>query len=289
MTLSSEDLAELTERAITAATEAGRMVAGSGPQHVEHKADGASLASQVVTEIDRQSEVIILNALTPTLDRFGLGLLTEERDDDGSRLTADYFWCIDPLDGTLSFVEGTPGYSVSIALVANDGTPCIGVVYDPVYGTLLHATRGSGAFRNGEPFSAEHAGGEVLSMFTDRSFLTSDDFDATMYAMEEIARDLNLSSVQLEATRGGVLNACAALANTPGCYFKFPAPAGGGSLWDFAATACLFHEAGAIATDIHGEPLDLNRADSTEMAHRGVLFATDEALATHIRQLASTG
>ena len=55
---------------------------------------------------------------------------------------------------------------------------------------------------------------------------------------------------------------------------------GGGSLWDFAATACIFHEAGATARDFHGAALDLNRADSTYMSHRGVLFATyDDALA----------
>ena len=62
---------------------------------------------------------------------------------------------------------------------------------------------------------------------------------------------------------------------------------GGGSLWDFAATACLFHETGGVATDMQGGPLDLNRADSSFMNHRGVLFATDEALARRIRAMDS--
>ena len=81
------------------------------------------------------------------------------------------------------------------------------------------------------------------------------------------------------------MNACRVLAHPSACYFKFPGPTGGGSLWDFAATACLFAEIGAVATDIHGGLLDLNRADSTLMNHRGVLFATDEALARRIRAL----
>ncbi|MCB9717425.1 MAG: hypothetical protein H6712_26490 [Myxococcales bacterium] len=81
-----------------------------------------------------------------------------------------------------------------------------------------------------------------------------------------------------------MLNACRALACPPGCSFKLPRPGdGGGSLWDYAATACLFHEAGAVATDIHGDPLDLNRPDSTFMSHRGVLYATDEPLARRLR------
>ncbi len=35
------------------------------------------------------------------------------------------------MDGTLAFINGHPGFAVSIALVAQDGTPQIGVVYDP--------------------------------------------------------------------------------------------------------------------------------------------------------------
>ena len=138
MKLTSTDLDELVDLALLAAKEAGEMVATTRPEKVEHKAEGASLASAVVTEIDRRSEDIILDILRPTLERYELGLLTEEQVDDGSRLTADYFWSIDPLDGTLPFIEGIPGYSISIALVRRDGTPTLGVVYDPVEETTLH-------------------------------------------------------------------------------------------------------------------------------------------------------
>ena len=72
------------------------------------------------------------------------------------------------------------------------------------------------------------------------------------------------------------------LDNQPGCYLKLPAGRGGGSLWDFAATACMFHEAGSVATDVHGGALDLNRPDSTFMNHRGVLFASDERVARRL-------
>lgn len=290
MTISSADLRQLADLAILAASEAGQMIARSRPAEVERKPGGANLASQVVTEIDRLSQDLILDMLGPTLGRFNLGLLTEEQDDDRSRLTADYFWCIDPLDGTLPFIEGSPGYAVSIALVSNDGTPVIGVVYDPVEGSLLHAIAGQGAFVDGREWSAEPVSrslepkDEVLSVFADRSFLTRDDRDAVVEALEQIAGDLGLlTGLRLDATRGAVMNALGVLSNPRACYFKPPGPRGGGSLWDFAATACLFQEAGAVATDIHGNALDLNRADSSFMNHRGVLFATDEELAEKIR------
>ena len=286
MNLAVSDLHQLADLAILAATEAGQMIAKSRPQEVQHKtAGGASLASQVVTEIDRRSEAIILDTLSPTLERFELGLLTEEQDDDASRLTADYFWCIDPLDGTLPFIGGTPGYAVSIALVRRDGTSCIGVVYDPVEQTMLHAISGNGAFRDGQPWPSEVPQADVLSVFADRSFRDQAEHDGLMQTLEQLARDLGLSGLSVHATTGAVMNASGVLSTAPACYFKFPKPAGGGSLWDFAATACLFHEVGAVASDIYGGPLDLNRADSTFMNHRGVLFASDEAVARQIRGL----
>ena len=287
MNLSGSDLNTLAELAMAAATEAGQMIARSRPANVQHKARGQSLASQVVTEIDRASEDIILGTLHPTLERFELGLLTEERADDGGRLTADYFWCIDPLDGTLPFIEGSPGYAVSIALVGLDGIPVIGVVYDPVEATMLRAVRGAGAFLDGRPWPTETPSPVgVLSVFADRSFLERDDHEEVVDSLGRIARDLGLADVTVTATSGAVMNACRVLAGPPACYFKFPGPVGGGSLWDFAATACLFHEVGAIATDMEGAALDLNRPDSSFMNHRGVLFATDEALAKRIRALA---
>ncbi len=286
MKLSTNDLHELADCAIAAATEAGQMIARSRPQEVERKAGGASLASQVVTEIDKRSEDIILEVLRPTLEPFALGLLTEEQQDDGGRLTADNFWCIDPLDGTLPFIEGTPGYAVSIALVGNDGTPHIGVVYDPVESTLIHAVAGSGVYRDQQRWLLETARHGELSVFADRSFLASDERAGLVDGLERIAQDMGFAGVRIESSSGAVMNACAVLANTPACYIKFPKPtAGGGSLWDFAATSCIFTEAGASATDIYGARLDLNRPDSTFMNHRGVLFASDDELAQRVRTL----
>ena len=285
MKLSGTELTELANLAIDAATAAGEMIARSRPKQIEHKSSGGSLASQVVTEVDRRSEAIILETLTPALKRFELGLLTEEQPDDGGRFSADYFWCIDPIDGTLPFIEGTPGYAVSIALVRRDGTPTIGVVYDPAEETVIHAIAGAGGFRNGRPWDQQLSSGTVLSLFTDKSFLSSEGRDEITTGLEEIVRDMGLTGLHVDASAGAVMNACKVLANPLACYVKLPKQNGGGSLWDYAATACIFNEAGAVATDIYGQCFDLNRADSTLMGHRGILFATDETLAQRIRAL----
>ncbi len=293
MKLSSDDLEELAEVAIVAATEAGQMVAESRPVAVEHKAEAGSLASQVVTEIDRRSEAIILGHLAPTLASFELALLSEERDDDRARLHADHFWCIDPLDGTLPFIEGKPGYAVSIALVGRDGVPLIGVLYDVVAASLVHAISGAGAFRDRRPWHRDEGPGpgdgqQVLTVFTDRSAVDDDNYAVMISVLNGIAGELGLAGARVH-TKAAVTNALGVLDNPPACYFKAPKASGGGSLWDFAATACVFAEVGAVATDSHGDPLDLNRADSTFMHHRGVLFATDESVAEQIRRRISEG
>jgi myo-inositol-1(or 4)-monophosphatase len=291
MKLSATDLQHLAVQAIAAARAAGELVSRARPQHVEHKPGGHGLASQVVTDVDRRSEALIVRTLGPTLERFELGLLTEERDDDGGRHTKDYFWCIDPIDGTLPFIEGTPGYAVSIALVARDGTPWIGAVYDPVEHTLYHAIRGQRPQRNEQRWVLPSPpAGSALSLFTDRGFADTPGYESIVAALRGIAHDLGLEGLVIDATGGAVMNACRVLAHPPACHFKLPKPQrGGGSCWDYAATACLFEAAGAVVTDIHGDPLELNRAGSTFMSHRGVLFCTDSVLAGRIRGLYGAG
>jgi 3'-phosphoadenosine 5'-phosphosulfate (PAPS) 3'-phosphatase len=278
------DFDRLLAVAIDAAQTAGQMIAASRPQQVTRKEGGSSLASQVLTEVDGQAQKIILEALAPTIGEFDLALLAEESEDDRSRFEKDFFWCIDPIDGTLPFIEGNPGYSVSIALVARDGTPHIGVIYDPVEKNCWHAVRGGGICKNGRPWQAGFDQAMRLQLITDRSFHDSACFDEVMGRLERIADEMGLAGVDATKVGGAAMNAVWVLENAPACYFKFPKPQdGGGSLWDFAASACLFAEAGAVATDFSGAPLDLNRADSTFMNHRGIMLASDAALAKKIR------
>lgn len=275
MKCTATDLNKLAEYAIEAARRAGKHISETRPMDVQRKEGGDNLASQVVTEVDRQAQDIILQSLEPTFAGFDLALLTEESEDDGSRLEKDWFWCIDPIDGTLPFIEGLPGYAVSIALVSREGVPHIGVVYDPVEHTLYHAVKGQGAFRSSEPWRIRKPGAR-LHIFTDRSAVEQPMFTKA----NEILK------AEVTSHGGGVMNAMWVLENAPACYFKFPKPeAGGGSSWDFAATACIFHEMGAVATDIHGAPLELNDPESTFMNRRGALYATDRELAHRITEI----
>ena len=124
---------ELLEIAKSAALGAGEFIQSSSSNNLIVKSKGSHLsaASSIVTEADKKSQDIILNYIIPTLKQYSLGLLSEELKDDSSRFENEFYWCIDPLDGTLPFTEQVEGYAVSIALVSREGIPILGVVYNP--------------------------------------------------------------------------------------------------------------------------------------------------------------
>lgn len=64
---------------------------------------------------------------------------------DGPRL-----WIVDPIDGTANFARALPHWCVAIALVVEARTE-LGVIYEAGADLLYTATRGEGAWRNGEP------------------------------------------------------------------------------------------------------------------------------------------
>ncbi|WP_305909957.1 inositol monophosphatase family protein [Methylomarinum sp. Ch1-1] len=287
MNLTVDDLFLLSQCAVSAAYQAGQIISKHSKRSVavQSKQGGTSLAAQVVTEVDHLSQEIILQTLQPTCKIFDLALLSEESPDDRERLRKDFFWSIDPLDGTLPFIESVPGYSVSIALVSRNGVSQLGVVYDPVEQTLYQAVKGGGAMRNGKslmPSSKPH----TLTFITDKSFAEDPLYRPTLSELEHIAKDLGYAGSRLVLQGGAAMNACQVLNKPPACYFKYPkANQGGGSLWDYAATACLFSELGLPVSDIHGQPLELNRSDSTFMNHRGVLYSSDAELARRVGML----
>jgi 3'-phosphoadenosine 5'-phosphosulfate (PAPS) 3'-phosphatase len=282
MKLEEKDLFLLAQCAISAAYQAGHIIAeeSSNTHEVSYKEGRENLAAQVLTKVDLLSQVRVMQILGPTCGTYDLAMLSEESPDDGGRLEKDYFWCIDPLDGTLSFINGTPGYSVSIGLVSKDGIAQIGVIYDPLRKVLYHAIRGRGAYRNGVQWtdqSAASKGLDKLTLIADKSFSESDWFSDLVDGLKSEYHPLEVIS-----HGGGAMNAMWVLENTPALYLKYPRNDNrGGSLWDYAASNCIFNEYSdsCVATDYFGEPMALNYSESTFMNHNGILYASDRSVA----------
>jgi myo-inositol-1(or 4)-monophosphatase len=132
---------ELLSLAVAAAEEAGALLSGAlaaGRFEVGTK----STSTDMVTEMDRASEALILRRLLEA--RPHDAVLAEE---GGAREgSSGVRWVVDPLDGTTNYLYGFPAFAVSIAAEL-DGRVVAGVVVDPVHGEVFRALAGGGAYR----------------------------------------------------------------------------------------------------------------------------------------------
>lgn len=104
-------------------------------------------ANDPVTEADLEVNDLLRDRLRGA--RPDYGWLSEETEDDKSRLTASKFWVVDPIDGTRAFAKGKPHFAISAALVSG-GVPLIGIVFNPATDEFFEAARGRGAWLNGQ-------------------------------------------------------------------------------------------------------------------------------------------
>ncbi|OGM22228.1 hypothetical protein A2865_01550, partial [Candidatus Woesebacteria bacterium RIFCSPHIGHO2_01_FULL_39_17] len=97
------------------------------------------------TEADKLAEQKILEILQSRFPKHNY--LSEEagRQDSGS----DYWWVIDPLDGTWAYSHGLPSFGVSIGLL-KEGKPILGVLNFPAFNCIYWSEEGNGAYMNGK-------------------------------------------------------------------------------------------------------------------------------------------
>jgi 3'(2'), 5'-bisphosphate nucleotidase len=111
----------------------------SGDFQAEAKADRSPL-----TLADRKAHESIVEILQPS----NLPILSEEGKDISYSVRKDweYFWMVDPLDGTKEFLKRNGEFTVNIALIHRN-TPVMGVVAVPVTGEVYYGLKGQGAYR----------------------------------------------------------------------------------------------------------------------------------------------
>ncbi len=126
--------------AIQAAEEACKVILdvyNSDDFQAEAKGDNSPL-----TLADRRAHGVIEVILQAT----NLPVLSEEGKDIpySERKNWEYFWMVDPLDGTKEFIKRNGEFTVNIALI-HHGSPVLGVVAVPVTGDIFHAQKDAGA------------------------------------------------------------------------------------------------------------------------------------------------
>jgi myo-inositol-1(or 4)-monophosphatase len=183
----------------------------------------------------------------------GSGWLSEESEDNPTRLDVENVWIVDPIDGTRAYLAGQTDWTISVAL-AGRGRPLLGAVYAPVTEEMFLAMAGSGATLNGAPIAAsvggDVAGVKVVGPKRHLSWLAG--MDANAVPMPRIGS----IALRLARVAQGELDV---------------AFAGGNSHdWDLAAADLLVHEAGGALTTLMGDVLTYNRS---ELAHGALLAA----------------
>ena len=121
------------------ASEAGGLLRAAAFR--SHEADTKRDVTDLVTEYDRRSERVIVDAIRSAYpdDR----ILAEEGGELGG--SGRRRWLIDPLDGTTNFSHGLPFFCVSIGL-EEDGELALGIVQAPALGWSFFTVRGAGAW-----------------------------------------------------------------------------------------------------------------------------------------------
>ncbi|MBL8631392.1 MAG: inositol monophosphatase [Rhodospirillaceae bacterium] len=107
-----------------------------------------SNAHDVVTVADEESEQHLAVTLPKLLP--GSILIGEESVAKNAELlnhiaSHEWVWIVDPVDGTLNFVNGRPTFCTMAALV-HKGETVWGFIHDPLRNATLWAERGAGAF-----------------------------------------------------------------------------------------------------------------------------------------------
>lgn len=128
------------EAVIDIAHQAGdlvRQMQDAGLRNVRSKTS----AGDLVTEADVASERLIRNALAQLYP--SVALWGEESNEPPQ---TEYYWLVDPIDGTTNYAFGLDYNAVNIALQRNDAT-LLGVTCQIHTGRIYYARAGAGAIR----------------------------------------------------------------------------------------------------------------------------------------------
>lgn len=210
----------------------------------------------LVTTADKAVEKLIVSRIAqqyPSHSIFG-----EESGLCGGK--SPYCWVIDPIDGTTSYVHGTPNYAVSIGL-QKEGKGIAGVVYAPAFDELYSAAEGMGAYCNGEKIHvSDHdtlSESLVATGFACLRAKWKDNNLPYFAAIAPLVRDVRRYG-------SAAIDFCWVACGRLDAYWELNL-----QKYDYAAGEVILREAGGLLTDLFG---------TSDWEHKGTL-ATNGVLA----------
>jgi 3'(2'), 5'-bisphosphate nucleotidase len=249
----SVDLTALLAPVSALAAEAGARIMDiyATAFQVEEKADNSPL-----TAADLASHQTIsagLRRLTPDIP-----MLSEESASIpfAERCHWEYFWLVDPLDGTKEFIQRNGEFTVNIALIEGH-QPLLGVIRIPVTGLCYFAARGQGAFRQETGKAVERI--HVCSPSADPVRVVGSRSHGG-HSLDAYVASLGRHTL---LSIGSALKFCLVAEGKADIYPRL----GPTSEWDTAAAQCIVEEAGGQVISVSGERLAYNTRESLLNPH----------------------
>lgn len=196
-----------------------------------------------VTMADRKANDLIVNGLKSRYPR--VPVLAEESADNLSRLSEEYCFIVDPLDGTKEFVKKNGEFTVNIALVRG-GNPIAGLIYVPVPGECYYGFKGQGAFLYKDKEEPIHVSAQIgdIRLAVSRSH-RSTDLDIL----------IETNSIKNIIVAGSAYKGCLLARGDVEAYYRF----GRTMEWDTAAMQIIVEEAGGIFSGMDERSFTYNR------------------------------
>ncbi|WP_231956765.1 MULTISPECIES: inositol monophosphatase family protein [unclassified Actinoplanes] len=191
-----------------------------------------------------------------------IGFLGEENGLSGT--TERLVWALDPVDGTVNFVHGSPLCAVSLGLITENRS-VLGVIDLPFLGSRYSAAEGNGAHADGQPILVsttqrisdavvalgDYAVGQDAAEKNRARFAVTQRLAASVQRV----RMHGSAAIDLAWLAIGRVDAVVMLANKP---------------WDTAAGVVIAREAGALIADRDGSPHSF-ASSATIAANPGLL------------------
>jgi myo-inositol-1(or 4)-monophosphatase len=226
---------------------------------------------QPVTEADIAVDRYLRETLRAA--RPGYGWLSEETDDDLTRLNTRTLFVVDPIDGTIAFMKGRPHFTISIAVV-EDEVPVAGAILNPITGECFTAIAGSGAQLNGRAIGTSTATEvEGCHMLADKAMFAHPGWNNAPLRPWPPMEVENRNSVayRMALVAGGGFDAMLALSAKRD--------------WDLAAGDHILREAGGKVTGHTGEPLRYNNPAAIQPSVLGAGAALHPQLLARIKPI----
>ncbi len=249
--LSTNALRSLTQDVLSISLEAGVRILEiySNGYHVSNKNDDTPL-----TTADLVANEFIISELSKIASH--IPILTEESFDIPfhKRSQWEYYWLVDPLDGTREFIKHNDEFSVNISLI-HHGKPVLGVVHAPALNISYFASCSNGAWKTVGSMPPQKI--HVRKASTDKN-KTLTVTCGRNYSSDRLKEFLSRLGSYQSLPMGSSLKSCLVAEGVADIYPKM----GLTSEWDTAAAQCIVKEAGGFVTDINMEELRYNTKDS---------------------------